>query len=964
MITKKKIYFSYKILLILLFFTIRIYAGTTGKIVGKVSDKSTGEMLPGVNIIIENTTQGTATDMDGYFSIINVKPGKYNLIFKFIGYSDYRIEDVMVDVDRTTQVSVEMISSSIQINEVVVKAEKPPVQKDRTYSSAVVNADEISTLPVTEVSEVLTLQPGVVKSGGSLHFRGGREREVAYIIDGMPVTNSFSQSGGSNVEIENSMISQLEVITGTFNAEYGSAQSGIINIVTKDIARNISGSASVYAGDYLSNKTNTFLGIDNFNPASEKDFQFNINVPIISDKLGVSLVGRYNNSESLYWYEKRFNPIDGWKIAAYQKWFQEQKADEYAATQAIAIPDSLKTGDLSQGPLATYQEAELHFKINYRPIPEVKLSYQVFGSFGYQEGRADFARLYSPEEMGVTNSYSHNHIFSLRHTPSEKFFYNIGFSYQFNDAESYYRKDNKVASYPGDIGIQPIDASTDGFSLGTTDGFYSDASGKNYRSQIIFKGDFNWQADKYNFIKGGFEFKKHKVNTYSWGYVATKDWENKMWLNFEPDPTLTFENYWQIMTEYWKTWEDIYDTTKYRKVYADEYALWRDYTIEPYEMSAYLQDKVELGEIILNAGLRFDMFLPNEKVPINYRVEALKLGSEINLQDANNVVQLSPRLGLSFPISATGVFHAAYGHFFQMPSFQKMYNEPLYVVTPIQLNDRLLGNADLEPEKTIQYELGLQQQIIPGLTIDVSAYYKDIRNLLGVEYLTTVDNVRYKRFINRDYGNSKGITIGLRSFGNDLLNATLNYTYSTANGSSSNPEEVAVIQASTQIGGDPIEFVNRQIIPLDWDQRHTLNTVLNFNFPEIINLSIVGNIWSGQPYSPSFLERYDILEVEYKNASSKPVKWNVDLKASKSLNFFGLNYNLYLKVDNLFDNLNEEVVYSSTGSASENARLPENEILEIERLNQAGLFTLDEIDNEPSWYSSPRKIQIGFEVLF
>ncbi|MFZ1517939.1 MAG: TonB-dependent receptor [Ignavibacteriaceae bacterium] len=945
-------------------FTSYLIAGTTGKISGKVLDKSSGEPLPGVNIIIKGTSYGTSTNLDGEYTILNIQPGKYDITFGFIGYTPLTITDVNVDIDRTTKLDAELQFSSIELSEVVIKAQKSPVVKDRTYSSVVINSESISNLPVTELSEVITLQPGVVKSGGALHFRGGREREVAYIIDGIPVTNSFSQSGGSNVDVENSMVSQLEVITGTFNAEYGAAQSGVVNIVTKDIAKTISGSASFYTGDYLSSESDVFLGIDKFNPVAEKDFQFSLNAPLITDVLGISFNGRYNSSQSLYSYERRFTSLDGWKIAAYDHWFRDYMSDETGSTQAINIPDSLKTGDLAVGPLAKYQELDFNVKLNYVPIPEIKLSYQIFGERESTNGRVDLSRMYAPDNLEESIDISLSHFITFKHIPSEKFFYNIGFSYQYNDGESFYRKDNKIAQFPGDDGIQPISISSDGFSLGTTDGFYTDADGKNYREQILVNGDFNWQVDNYNFIKGGFEFKKHKINTYSWGYVETKDWENKKWLGSDDLPGLDFAEYWSAMTEYWKNWEETFDTTKYRKVSESEYALWRDYTIEPYEIAGYIQDKVELGEIIINGGIRLDMFFPNEKVPINYKVEATKLGSTANQQEAKNVVSLSPRFGVSFPISESGVFHAAYGHFSQMPSFEKMYNEPLRVLTPIQLDGRTLGNANLEPEKTIQYELGLQQQIIPGLTIDVSAYYKDIRNLLGVEYITTVDNVRYLRYINRDYGNGKGITIGLRQYSSAFFNGTINYTYSTANGSSSNPEEVEIFQASTQIGGDPVEFVDRQIIPLVWDQTHTFNVVANFNFENNLNINVVGSVWTGQPYSPTFVEKYDILEVEYKNSDSKPLQWNVDLKASKQFVLGGLNYVVYLKIDNVFDHLNQVSVYSSTGRANQNSRLPEDLELELERISQAGLFTLPEIDNRPDWFSSPRKVQLGLEVHF
>ncbi|HEX3074366.1 MAG TPA: TonB-dependent receptor, partial [Ignavibacteriales bacterium] len=345
-------------------------------------------------------------------------------------------------------------------------------------------------------------------------------------------------------------------------------------------------------------------------------------------------------------------------------------------------------------------------------------------------------------------------------------------------------------------------------------------------------------------------------------------------------------------------------------------------------------------------------------------VESYNLGAWSNLKEADKQIQLSPRLGVSFPISPTGVFHAAYGHFFQMPSFEKMYNQPLRTLTSLQLEGMLLGNAELKPEKTIAYEIGLQQGITEDIAVDVTAYYKDIRNLLGIEKVTTVDAVGYTRFINRDYGNSRGITVGLHKDGDGFITGAINYTYSDSRGSSSDPEALQLIQASTSIGGETVQFVNRQILPLDWDQRHTLNIILNFSEKSNWNLGIVGYLRSGNPYSPTFIERYDISEIEYKNEASKPFSWNVDLIAKKFFTLGGLNTAVFFKVDNLFDNLNENSVYSSTGRAGQNARLPQEEQLEIERLLQENNFTLGEIDNNPDWYSSPRKIEFGIEVLF
>ena len=941
-----------------------LQAGTTGKIVGKVTDRKTREPILGANVIIEGTTRGAVTDVDGFFQIINIPPGSYTLMARFVGYGTQRVANVAVSVDRTTTQNITLDQQVIEGQEVVIQAERPAVEMDRTHSAAVVNTQTVEMMPVTEVAEVIQLQSGVVSDGGELHFRGGRGREVSYLIDGVPVTNSFNQSGGNNVVVENSMIQELEVISGTFNAEYGSAQSGIVNIVTKGPAKKFSGSVQSYAGDWLSSRDDIFLGIKNVNPLSEKDLQFSLSGPL-GQKFGLFITGRHNNYESRSWYQRRFNSIDGWRIAAYRRWFQEHNLAESQTSIAIAIPDSLGTGDLAEGPLSTGSKTSLSAKVGYYPTGKLNFTYQVFGALSQSEG-TDNSRRYAPDGGSSYESWSHSHFVAMHHFPTNNFFYNLNFSYQYNIGDGWYRKDNRIARYPGDTGIQLFTADADGFSLGTTDGFYSGKSGKNYRTQTLFSGDVNWQIDKYNFLKAGFIAKQHNVNTYSWGYKATTTWENLAWPNRDQidGADFSYEEYWGMLSDYWRNWETINGAERY-VAYADsEYTLWRDYNIKPMEAAVYLQDKIELGEIIINAGLRLDLFQPNEKYIINPRTEALNLGRPENMKEASLKLQTSPRLGISFPISATGAFHAAYGHFFQMPSYEFMYNTPLYAMTKLQLEGRTLGNANLKAEKTIAYEIGLQQQLTPTIVADITAYYKDIRNLLGIEQVTTIDAVSYRRYINRDYGYTKGISLGVNKTGGDWITGGVNYTFAYANGSSSDPNTLYLIQSATQIGGEAVQFADRKILSLNWDQRHTLNGYVNFASRNNWSLGLVGYLYSGMPYSPSFVEKYDINQMEYRNSEMKPTRWSVDLKAKKYLKLAGLRSTLFLKIDNIFDHLNQISVHSSTGKADQVARLPENQKLLLDTLAQEGLFTIDEYDVYPTYYSDPRRVQVGLEINF
>ncbi len=415
------------ILLVLIVCAYPIFGGTTGKISGRVINTATGGSLTNANVILAGTVLGATTDEEGYYSIINVPPGTYELQVHYIGYAIYRIKYLKVHVDRTTTQNVELIEETVALNEVIVKAERPVIERDRTHSSTKVSSEIIDQMPVTEISEVISLQPGVVNSGG-LHFRGGRTREVAYLIDGVPVTNSFSQSGGNNVPVENSMVEELEVISGTFNAEYGSAQSGIINIVTKRIEREIHGTIKTYMGDWVSNKSEIFLGINDFNPFSESDQQFTLSGPFLINNLGFFISGRRNNWESKEWYERRYNTLDGWKIAAYERWFREHNPEEYAAAQGILIPDSLKTGDGALGPLQTGQSNSFTAKLSWFPTEKVNFIYQFFGSSSHSYG-GDSWRRYQPDGASTSNSWSGSHIISFKHFPAQDFFYNLILSY-------------------------------------------------------------------------------------------------------------------------------------------------------------------------------------------------------------------------------------------------------------------------------------------------------------------------------------------------------------------------------------------------------------------------------------------------------------------------------------------------------------------------------------------------------
>ncbi len=222
-----------------------LYGGQTGKISGKIVDRDTNEPVIGANILINDTFFGAAADIDGYYYINNIPPGEYSVSITAIGYRKTTVTKVQVRIDLTTNLDVELISEAIELGEeVVVVAEKPLVIKDLTSTKETVSSEDIQMMPVEDIGAVVNLQAGVMDG----HFRGGRSNEVAYLVDGIPVTDAFN--GGNSVEIENGSVRELEVISGTFNAEYGQAMSGIVNIVTKEGSQKYEGNVSAYFGNY------------------------------------------------------------------------------------------------------------------------------------------------------------------------------------------------------------------------------------------------------------------------------------------------------------------------------------------------------------------------------------------------------------------------------------------------------------------------------------------------------------------------------------------------------------------------------------------------------------------------------------------------------------------------------------------------------------------------------------------
>ena len=277
-------------ILIIFFFIGCLYGQTTGKVSGIVYDTDNIPII-GASVSIIETGIGTATDSEGFYYILNLYPGTYTLKVNMIGFKAFLVENVIISVNKTTRIDIQMQESFIEGEEVVITASKISTKKDQSGTIKNISEDQINILPIKDIESIVAMQAGVVDG----HFRGGRSTEVTYLVDGMRTDDAYG-GDSKTVYLEPSVLRDLEVITGTFNAEYGRAMSGVVNQITKDGSNQFESSFSTRYENYFSSNNNIFVGIDNLMVNLNQDYNFQFSGPILNDKITFFLNSRYQDN--------------------------------------------------------------------------------------------------------------------------------------------------------------------------------------------------------------------------------------------------------------------------------------------------------------------------------------------------------------------------------------------------------------------------------------------------------------------------------------------------------------------------------------------------------------------------------------------------------------------------------------------------------------------------------------------
>jgi len=933
--------------LVVIFLYQQIYAGVTGKISGRITDKKTGEALPGVNIFLSGTSLGAATDLDGEYFIIQIPPGNYEVKISMVGYKEVTVKNVEVLIDHTTPLHTALEDEIFKGEEVVIIAKRPVIQRDLTSSTQFLTVNQIERLPITQTKEAVWLQTGVffdpLPATGGLggHYqgeqrysiRGGSQDEVKWFLDGVrtaTLNEAQADQAGSFSTFNVNAIQEIQVVTGGFTAEYGEAQSGIVNVITKEGGDQISASAEYIYSPPGQRHFGTYI----YDPNTQKEF---LDHTLDDGTLDPNWWTPHRQNQA---YDYRTKPDQTLYFSLGGPLFNsgQSKGSFFVSSQlrseayTLPHPRDSKTLQNFMGTITIHPSASTKLKFNGVYNQQEHSTLQRAGDFTNQ---AKYYRGWGSllDQSNVIVSANWNH------TLHQSLFYDFKLSYyswELIETPSPYTVLGESEN-PTLFGYQRYD----NFETEPFDAYSFIYDQHKEAGDISLVGSINWQMNNANFLKSGIEL---RWNTY-------KDDYSRQYPSFTMEP------------EYFS-----------RRGLHETY--------HPFQFAVYIQDKMELQGMILNLGLRFDHFDPNydwfSEAHRIYNLSAnpdydndLDLDGDQVDENGNTkfsfdnilakerspakaINYVSPRLGISFPVTDNSLLHFNYGHFMQMPAVNRMFEftywRPVYITegiiaekerakeegreprhTPSASGDPerviILSTAPLKPEKTVMFEVGIKHHFENFAFLGITAYYKDIYDQTsdrehGFDRLLyaydpfigqTTPNVPFVSNYPGDYGSSRGFEITLRTLFSQHFVLDMNYSLSTSSEGRSSPGQIEYDQEGQPTFYYEVETSNRSETQKTYSRPHILRANLFLRYPDKWAVPVLSAILKNT--SASILYRYisgqafTYLRPEDPSNTIDnyrfPATQNIDLRLDKSFIINNIhNMTFYVRITNLFNSKN------------------------------------------------------------
>lgn len=874
---------------------------------GTVTDKKTGEPLPGANIILKGTYYGAATDLDGNYVIPDISPGSYDLEISMIGYTKQLHGGIELKKDEIRVLNIILEPTVLALGqEITVIGERPIIDADNTSSSVGFRASDLENKIVESVGDIISQQAGVSKGGDNeIHIRGGRVDEGQFIVDGLSIKDPLTGATNS-LYVNPNAIKELEFITGGFNAEYGQAMSGIIDVKLKEGSDTYEGSARYKTDNILPNNFNT----DNI--------EFTLGGPLFSNHINL-LPGSISFFISGY-----LNMTDTYlpgaeKLYPYREWtkvFSKRHSNNFSSMVKLNWKITQKK----------------KFAISYNHSANIYQEY----NYAYKEILDNYPT--TTRESQVINAM-------WTHTLNSTLFYNVNLGY-FYTGKHEAVQNKHWTEYEEMLDLDPTTYTPlDTFGrilVNSGDEFWDHGDAPNwydyYSKNISLETDITWQPNTRHTVKGGFNHR----NTYM-----------------------------QVI--------DIYKPWVGNNGFGESYDF---YEVQPADGAVYIQDKITFEGMIANIGLRYDYWIIGkyvEDVVNNPDIFTMTPeGKKLFLHETYSLLgrrakgHISPRIGISHPVTDSDVLYFNYGHFSQLPTYNYVYAN----LTSRSDNPySLIGNPNLNPKTTVAYEIGLKHKFSSSTAIEFKAYYKDMFDYETAQRITSFNpllgNYSMLIYINADYARSRGIEIIFRQLYGQYFSGDASFSYSISTGKSSRPDDNLLIEAG-MLSQKPLSENY-----LSWDQPFRLTGNLRFHVNEDTSPRFFGmripNHWklnihfdaqSGSRYTKSVATDTLLMDdgtwVFFGTSmSDNPYGAiadpyiTIDVKFTKDFYYKSLQYGFFIDAENVFNHKIPRRINPFTGKPYDPGEIIPYTYYKGQNPNY-----------DPARYYAPRQISVGFLLNF
>ena len=684
------------------------YAQTTGSIGGTVIDANDNTPLEGAIVRIVGTNKATQTNENGQYVLINVDVGTYSVQADYIGYDSIIVQNIKVSVDKVAEVNFRMGETNILVIEGgTITAQRSAL--DVTQTGSIVTGEQIENRGTRGIQNIAAQTSGVVtdERGQNINVRGLRSNENQVIIDGVSTTNPVN--GNSTGYVPNSLLQEIAVLTGGFGAEYGNALGGQINVTTRSGSSSYSGSIEAITDEFNGSWDNTTAQGYNL-------YNVSFGGPLIPSKNLASVINFYTSVERQYlkvrgpsWIADQLFEDGIIPNYSQQIWNYSGRLTFDLLSLKNGPPITLKMGALvTDNHQRNFVQSYLKKNSSRNPLQLIRdnqyyarISHQISDNFFY-ELQGNYYN--SIDETG--DAWFLSDWFAYGDTLS-----NPGLTVQGNvlgDDEStgnVFRKYGRV--------FNQYDKKELNYLGGKLDASLNLLTKKTGKHELKFGGEYRYHTLKKVFLNpAGVANNPIDPNT---GQLAVKP--EDLWFGRNV-----------LLNSYGYDIRDQYGN----QIVSDE-------DINPKHPiigAAYLRDKIDFDDFLVNVGLRMDYLDVNTDVikdPYDLIGADGQLLSSDDYEQSSADINISPRLGFSFPITDKTVFIANYGKFVQMPPLDFLYINKLafqkFFSNSVQ---NVVENSSLQPEKLTSYEVGFKQQVGDIVNFGATVYYRETTDQIGI----------------------------------------------------------------------------------------------------------------------------------------------------------------------------------------------------------------------------------------